>query len=192
MLYERAGSLQPEILTRAKEKHEYYRSCYKQTGKKNRKKLKKMPVDEEVWTPVTIDGVEYDIRVHPESRVPFVMVDGVPTPIPRDPDGKETIFHQKEKKFEVLWGERLKLYWLCDQGLKHNNNQLRIFQGKKMQKNMRKVAFKKVKEMEKKKEEVENQGQPKIFLATMVKSRQWYTKRYQDGNHTFLINKLIY
>ena len=92
MLYERAGSLKPEILTRAKEKHEYYRSCYKMTGKKNRKKLKKMPVDEEVWTPVTIDGVEYDIRVHPESRVPFVMVDGVPTPIPRDPDGKETIF----------------------------------------------------------------------------------------------------
>ena len=94
--------------------------------KKYKDRRAKVKQDDEVYgQTVKMDGKKWKVKVHPKSRILYLEHGDEMKPIPRPIDGKETKFRQKQKKNPLLYSGRLKLSWLCDQGLKVENNDLR-------------------------------------------------------------------
>ena len=129
MLYERAGRLKPTIFSPEQELHEFnVESNKKLKDKKFKDRRAVVKEDDEVYKQtIKMDGKKWKVKVHPESRISYLEHGDEMKPIPRPIDGKETKFREKEKKSPLLYSGRLKLAWLCDQGLKVENNDLRYF-----------------------------------------------------------------
>ena len=140
--------------------------------------------DDEKFYPhkVKVDGREdVEVFVHPKSRIPYTIEDGKKIPIPLNVDGDPNALRQKQKKNPILYGGRLKLFYFCDQGLKIDNNDLRIYSTPKLQKDIRRVKFREAERLRHNNQEVEKEGQPLKLTATKKKSWRWYDQKYQDA-----------
>ena len=73
------------------------------------------------------------------------------------------------------------MYWLCDQGLKRDNNSLRWEQTPQMQKQRRRMRFRNLKKMYHENQVVEEEGEPVVLGANYKKSKRWYDQQYQDS-----------
>ena len=94
-----------------------------------------LPPDSEVYkNKVKIGDKTFKLHVHPKSRVPYIIENGVEKTIDPTLNNDENELRYPDKKNPILYGGRLKLYWLCDQGLKRDNNSLRWEQTPQMQK----------------------------------------------------------
>ena len=181
LLQDRAGFLKPNVFPPKLELYEYNRSCNCKLSK-NSEWRAEVKEDSEVYPhKVEINGREVEIFVHPKSRVPYTIENGIKTPIPLNEDGDPNALRQPENKNPILYGGRLKLFYFCDQGLKIDNNDLRIYESPKLQKSIRRVKFREAERLRHANQEVEKEGQPLKLTATKKKSWRWYDQKYQDA-----------
>ena len=176
LLQERSGEIKPEFFTPVQELNLYKMRC-----NKGRKKKDRVPVDDpkKTWVEkVKHEGKEYTICPHPMSHAIccMEMVNGkekyIPLPFK---------FRKEEKKNPILYGERLKLFYLCDQGVKIDNNNLRFHEKPEQQKKYNQVSFKAGNDMADKGEKVENQGRRYILPSSYSHSKRAYSQRYYDA-----------
>ena len=184
MLYERAGRLKKNVMEPKKELYEFRVSSNMKLKKLNQKsRMVKTQTDEEVYKKsIKVGKEKYKIKVHPKSRIQYILTkDGSMKPIDNPLDGDETALRDKKKKNPILYGGRLKLYWLCDQGLKRDNNSLRWEQTPQMQKQRRRMRFRNLKKMYNENQPVDEEGEPVVLGANYKKSKRWYDQQYQDS-----------
>ena len=176
LLQERSGEIKPEFFTPLQELNLYKMRC-----NKGRKKNERIPLDnpKKVWSKkVNHEGKKYTICPHPFSHAIccMKMVNGkekyIPLPFK---------FRKEEKKNPILYGERLKLFYLCDQGVKIDNNNLRFHEKPEQQKKYNQVSFKAGNDMADKGEKVENQGRRYILPSSYSHSKRAYSQRYYDA-----------
>ena len=73
----------------------------------------------------------------------------------------------------LSYGERLKLFYYCDQGLKNDNNRLNYLRRPEMQKKMRHIKFRKTEKLRLANEAVkDDEGQPVHLNANFKKSKR--------------------
>ena len=136
--------------------------------------------DSDVWTKtIEHEGNTYTICAHPVSRHICCMK--------LDSSGKETYsplpfeYRHEEKKNPVLYGERLKLFYLCDQGVKIENNDLRFHEKKEQQEKYNKVVFNTATDMAGKGEACEKHGRQYILPSSYSHGKRAYAQRYYDA-----------
>ena len=179
MLQERAGFIKPKIFTPKQELHEYHVSCNSKLDKDN--KVKTM-TDKTVYKDEIIyGGKKFKLQVHPHSRIPFIIENGVEVPIEPNRNNDPDSLREPEKKNPILYGERLKLFWLCDQGLKVDNNDVRFKGSEIIQKKMRQIDLKTQKKLKKNQKVVDEEGDPKVLNSNQKKSKKWYHKQYLNA-----------
>ena len=183
--FERAGMLKPQVFSPEKSLHEYNKSCEsKLKNHTNKEKRYTCPTnDEEIYKhPVNFNGKKYDLKVHPHSRIPYILENGEMKPIPVNTSGNNSELREPQKKNPILYGDRLKLFYLCDQGLKVDNNNLRNFERPQVQKRLRQMKFRKVNKLHQLKQPVsENDGKPLYINHTHKKSKRWFKRRYEKA-----------
>ena len=127
MMYERAGFIKQNVYTPQMELYEYNVGCEYKKKKPTKKETKeRMKVDQKLYgKTIKLNGRKFKFQVHPKSRIPYVVENGEIKTIPKnDQENQIKAIREKEKKNPIAYGGRLKLYYLCDQGLKIDNNEL--------------------------------------------------------------------
>jgi hypothetical protein len=87
-----------------------------------------------------------------------------------------------------LYGDRLKLFYLVDQGIKMENNNLRFHEQEKQQKKYRATDFKAACDMAKNKKKAVEGGRQYILPSSFTHGKRCYSQRYYDGISPYIIN----
>ena len=110
MLYERAGFIKEKHFTPEMEKHEYYTCCNMKLSarKKTQDRMVELKDDEVLYNQSSTEGTtEFVVKVHPKSRCPYIVVDGVEHPIDvnndEDRDKDLSTIRHPEKKNPILY-----------------------------------------------------------------------------------------
>ena len=179
LLQERAGFIKRQVFTPKQELHQYHFECNKKLKKEDRVKIL---TDNHVFKDeIKFGNKTFKLQVHPESRVPFIIENGIEKAIDPNRNNDPDSLREPEKKNPILYGERLKLFWLCDQGLKVDNNDVR-YKGKEIiQKKMRQVDLKTQRKLKKNNQDVNEEGDPKVLASNQKKSKKWYNKQYLNA-----------
>jgi len=90
-------------------------------------------------------------------------------------------YRKKEKKNPILYAERLKLFYLCDQGVKIENNNLRFHEKKEQQQKYRSINFKQSNDMASKGEKVDHHGRQYTLPSSFTYGKRYYSQRYYDA-----------
>ena len=179
MFHERAGFIKKQVYTPRQELHEYLVTC---NSKLSKKKKKKVLTDEHVYkNKITLEGRTFQLQVHPKSRVHFIIEDGVEKPIDPNTTEDPSSAREPEKKNPVLYGERLKLFYFCDMGLKVDDNEIGFLGTEKIQKKLRQIDLKTQKKLNEQNKPVENEGKPKVLNSVHKKSKKWFRKKYLNA-----------
>ena len=173
LLQERAGEIKPKYFTPLQELHQYKRSCNLKRSVATRMPLK---AENEVWTEkIEHEGETYIVCAHPYSRQICCRT--------KNEAGK-TCYHplpceyrKEEKKNPVLYGERLKLFYLCDQGVKIENNNLRFHEKKEQQAKYNRVNFKCGEDCAEKGEKIEQHGRRYMLPSSYSHGKRAYAQR---------------
>ena len=111
MLYERAGFIKEKHFTPEMELHEYYTSCNMKLKKRKKTsdRCRELEDDDVVYSrSSTEEETEFTVKVHPESRCPYIVVDGVEYPINPNTEEEEEKrsmnidSDDKKKKYDYL------------------------------------------------------------------------------------------
>ena len=105
MLYERAGFIKEKHFTPAMELHEYYTCCnMKLSGKTQRHRQRELQEDDVLYNRSSKEGTEeFTVKVHPISRCPYIVMDGVEHPIDVNRDKDLPSIRYPEKKNPILY-----------------------------------------------------------------------------------------
>ena len=179
MFHERAGFIKKQVYTPRQELHEYHTACNLKLKPKKRKKILS---DKHVYKEnIELNDRTFQLQVHPKSRVPFIIEDGVEKTIDPNTNGDPDSLREPEKKNPILYGERLKLFYFCDMGLKVDDNEIGFLGTDSIQKKMRQIDLKTQKKLDQEQKPVENEGKPKVLNSTHKKSKKWFRKKYLNA-----------
>ena len=177
LLQERSGEVNLEYLTPAQELDVYIRHRNKGLPVAARHSL---PAKKKIWNDkLEIEGEDWTIAPHPVSFQLCCQKE--------DKDGKTKYkplppwCRREEKKNPILYGERLKLFYLCDQGVKIENNNLRFHENEKQQKKYNTVDFKMSNDMADRGEVVQGQGRRYKLPSSYNYGKRNYAQRYYDA-----------
>ena len=196
MLYERSGRLKKKILTPERELHEYNTSVNKKlqrNSSQNKERFRKVKTDEAIYRDkITIEKKKKSLGVSSFSRVQYLREDDSRIPFPRSVEGEETEYREKEKKNPIVYGGRLKLFYLCDQGIKMENNILRWHAKAESQKKYRRIKYKVAADMVDKGEAVDGHGKVvKVLPSSYTHGARYYSEKYYDGNTQNIFQLII-
>ena len=177
ILQERGGSLKSNHKGPQHDLHEYksFRNKKKKVAQRQN-----LPTDNAMWnTKVNWDGYVWTIKPQQTSRVIMLQrLDengkSISIPFPKE-------LRQKEKKNPILYGGRLKLFYLCDQGVKIENNDLRWHERKESQKKYCSVSFKQSMDHAVTGEPMNEVGKKRILPSSFTHGKRCYSQRYYDA-----------
>ena len=179
MFQERAGFIKKQVYTPRQELHEYHVTC---NSKLSKGKKQKVLTDKTVYkNEICFENRTFQLQVHPKSRVPFIIENGIEKPIDPNTNNDTPSLREVEKKNPVLYGERLKLFYFCDMGLKVDDNEIGFLGTDAIQKKMRQVDLKTQRKLDKEKKPVENEGKPKVLNSGHKKSKKWFRQKYLNA-----------
>jgi len=160
--------------------HDLYEYKHRENKKKKKSDRDDLPPLDSMWKgEVNWKGFQWKVRPHDVSRVLTLERKNEKGKIIRIPFPKE--LRLPEKKNPILYGGRLKLFYLCDQGVKIENNNLRFHEQDDQQKKYCTTNFKLAMDHAETKTPVENVGKRRILPSSFTFGKRCYSQRYYDA-----------
>ena len=177
LLQERCGEVKTIHKGPHQDLYEYKRFQNKKLKVSEREEFP--PVDN-VWkNQVNWKGFQWTIQPFESSRALTLIRKDEKGKIIRIPFPKE--LRLPEKKSPILYGGRLKLFYLCDQGVKKENNDLRYHETDEQQKLYCSTNFKQAMDHAQSEKPVEGVGKRRILPASFSHGKRCYSERYYDA-----------